>query len=334
MNSAPYLTWLIVLLAGLGLMPQPRAEPLEVLWYTYAAPGSQYRQKISKLSQIVHTLPQSNRLGWNLTYWQAWDPAPDLTKFDVLVIESGEAFLTGPPDAPPARPNFSGILKNKTAIEAARGDRTFITTSDADFHAVRGDAGNVRVDLDAPHRGGRCVPAITALECWDGALGHAVNAINWAGSSNGLGIVSFLDGEFEGSFWWTHADSFLRDELDGYVDYAGSEQNPIINPCQVLHSLNAGLTSLGLSNWTNSFHATFLPIHGYAPIIDSSLRPGSAVAIATSDSWLNSWNSVKWLGVVGEEEDDECATPRTTGGQYKLQPGDAGEAGAPSSGAR
>lgn len=309
MKSAPFLTWptvLVVLVAGFGLSSQPRAEALEVLWYTYAAAGSEYRQKISQLSRMVHMHPQSTGLSWNLTYWQAQDPAPDLTAFDVLVIESGEAFLTGVPGAPPARPDFSGILDNRTAIEAARGDRTFITASDADFHAIRGDAGNIPAAPNAPNRGGRCVPAITAPECWDGALGHAVNAVNWAGSGDGLGIVSFLDGEFEGSFWWTHAESFLHNELDGYVDYAGSEQNPIINPCQALHPLNAGLTSAGLSNWTNSFHATFLPIHGYAPIIDSNLRPGSAVAIATSDAWLDPWATLNWLA---EEEEDGGATP-------------------------
>jgi hypothetical protein len=302
MKSAPFLTLLTVLIvpaAGFGLSSQPRAESLEVLWYTYAATGSEYRQKISQLSRTVHTLPQSNGLRWNLTYWQAGDGSPDLTAFDVLVIESGEAFLTGVPGGSPARPDFSGILENKTAIAAARGDRTFITTSDADFHAIRGDAGNIPAAPDAPNPGVRCVPPITAPECWDGALGHAVNAINWAGSGSRLGIVSFLDGEFEGSFWWTHTDSFLRDELDGYVDYAGSEQNPI----------NAGLTSKGLSNWTNSFHATFLPIHGYAPIIDSSLRPGSAAAIATSDAWPDSWSVVMWFGEEEGEEDDECATP-------------------------
>jgi hypothetical protein len=287
MKSACLLSWLIVLSAGLGLSSQPRAESLEVLWYTYAAADSEYRQKISQLAGIVHTLPESRGFNWKLTYWQAGEPAPELAAFDVLVIESGEAFLTGASGEAPARPDFSGILLNKTAIQAARGNRTFITASDADFHAIRGDTGNIAAGPDAPGRGGKCVPAITAPECWDGALGHAVNAINWAGSGSGLGIVSFLDGEFEGSFWWTHADSFLRDELDGYVDYAGSEQNPVINPCQALHPLNAGLTSRGLSNWTNSFHATFLPIDGYTPLIDSSLRPGSAVAIATSDAWLD-----------------------------------------------
>jgi len=328
MKSAPFFTWLIVLVAGLGLSSQPRAEPLDVLWYTYAAADSEYRRKISQLARMVHTLPQSNGLSWNLTYWQAGDPAPDLAAFDVLVIESGEAFLTGQPDGPSARPDFSGILHNKTAIEGARGDRTFVTTSDADFHAIRGDAGNVPVDPDAPNHGGRCVPAITALECWDGALGHTVNAINWAGSGKGLGVVSFLDGEFEGSFWWTHQDSFLRDELEGKLDYAGSEQNPIINPCQELHPLNAGLTPAGLSNWTNSFHATFLPIQGYESIIASSLRPGTAVAIAKSDAWADPWTGLYWLG---DEEDHECVIPANYRRINTLQPGDAG---APSSGAR
>jgi hypothetical protein len=155
-----------------------------------------------------------------------------------------------------------------------------------------------------------------------------VNAINWAGSGKGLGVVSFLDGEFEGSFWWTHQDSFLRDELEGKVDYAGSEQNPIISPCQGLHPLNAGLTPVGLSNWTNSFHATFLPIQGYESIIDSSLRPGTAVAIAKSDAWADPWTGLYWLG---DEEDHECFITANYRGINTLQPGDAG---APSSGAR
>ena len=306
MKSAPFLTSLIALVAGLGLSLQPRAEPLDVLWYTYAAADSEYRRKISQLARMVHTLPQSTGLSWNLTYWQAGEPAPNLFAFDVLVVENGEAFLTGASDGKAAKPDFSGILEYKAAIEAARGNRTFITTSDADFHAIRGDAGNNPIDSAAGNRGRRCVPAITAPDCWDGALGHAVNAINWAGSGNGLGIVSFLDGEFEGSFWWTHADSFLRDELHGYVDYAGSDQNPIINPCQAQQPLNAGLTSIGLSNWINSFHATFLPIQGYEAIIDSSLRPGTAVAIATSDAWPDPWTGLYWLG---EEEDNECVFP-------------------------
>lgn len=276
--------WILsaALIASLSVTSLAQANPINVLWYTYADPASEYRQKFSQLASVVHTLPQSDGSSWNLTYWDVNSAAPDFSAYNVLVIESGEAFRTGAPNGPLATPNYSGILDNKAAIEAARGDRTFITAADSDFHALRGDTGNIPDDPSAPDGGGKCAPALTASSCWDGAEGHSVNAINWAGSGNGLGIVSFLDGEHAGSFWWTNANSFLRDELAGHVDYAGSEQNPIINPLQASYSFNSGLTSQGLSDWDNSFHAFFLPVDGYIQIVDSSLRPGSAVAIATS----------------------------------------------------
>jgi hypothetical protein len=271
------------LVASLAFPTLVQANTINVLWYTYADPASEYRQKFSQLAEVVHTLPQSDGSRWNLTYWDANAAAPDFSPYNVLVVESGEAFRTGAtPSGPLANPDYSGILNNKAAIEAARGDRTFITAADADFHALRGDTGNIPDDPGAADGGGKCSPALTGSSCWDGALGHSVNAINWAGDGNGLGIVSFLDGEHPGSFWWTNENSFLRDELAGHVSYAGSDQNPIINPLQANYALNSGLTSQGLSDWDNSFHATFLPIDGYTQIVDSSLRPGSAVAIATS----------------------------------------------------
>lgn len=271
------------LLASLSLMPAAQASAINVLWYTYADPASEYRQQFSQLASVVHTLPQSDGSTWNLTYWDANSAAPDFTAYNVLVVESGESFRTGAtPNGPLAIPDYGGILDNKAAIEAARGDRTFITAADSDFHALRGDTGNIPDDPSAPDGGGKCAPALTAPSCWDGAVGHSVNAINWAGSGNGLGIVSFLDGEHPGSFWWANANSFLHDELAGHVNYAGADQSPVINPLQAGYAFNSGLTSQGLSDWDNSFHATFLPIDGYIQIVDSSLRPGSAVAIATS----------------------------------------------------
>ena len=256
--------------------------PIAVLWYTYAHPASEYRQMISQLSGISHQLPQNRGSAWHLTFWDRHGPVPNFEEFDVLVIQSGEAFLTGAPGRPPETPDYSGILNNKAALEAARGDRTFVTSADADFHTIRGDTGNIADSAGAlPTEEGRCAPAIRSPECWDGALGHTVNAINWAGSGNGLGIVSFLDGEHPGSFWWSHENSFLRRELDGRVNYAGSEQNPVIHPSQATHPLNSGLTAQGLSNWNKSFHAFFLPPEGYLPVVDSSLMPGFSVAIAT-----------------------------------------------------
>ncbi|MDQ3185096.1 MAG: PEP-CTERM sorting domain-containing protein [Pseudomonadota bacterium] len=270
------------LIAGLSFTSLTQATSINVLWYTYADPASEYRQKISQLSNIVHMLPQSDGSSWNLTYWEAGGATPDLVEFDVLVIESGEAFDTGAPGGPSATPDYSGILNNKAAIEAARGDRAVITAADSDFHAIRGDTGNIPGDPETSAGGRRCAPVLTSPHCWDGALGHLVNAVNWAAGGNGVGIVSFLDGEHPGSFWWVDENSFLRSELDGRVIYAGSEQNPIINPLQATHPLNSGLTSKGLSDWNNSFHAFFLPVEGYTQIVGSSLRPGYSVAIATS----------------------------------------------------
>lgn len=269
-------------ISSMGFSSVAQATAIDVLWYTYANPASEYREKVSQLSTMVHTIPQGGGSTWNLTYWNANSATPNLSAFDVLVIQSGEAFRTGAPGGPLAVPDYSGILSSKAAIETARGERTFITAADADFHTVRGDTGNIADDPNAANGGGKCVPAITSPDCWDGALGHTVNAINWAGSGNGLGIVSFLDGEHPGSFWWSHADSFLRDALSGKIIYTGSEQNPVINALQATHVLNTGLTPQGLSDWDNSFHAFFRPVDGYVSIVDSSVRPGLSVAIAQS----------------------------------------------------
>lgn len=272
----------VALIASLGFTALAQAASINVLWYTYADPASEYRQKVSQLSSIVHTLPQSDGSSWNLSYWDAGSSAPNLTAFDVLVIQSGEAFRTGPPNGPLATPNYSGILENKAAIDFARGDRTFITTADSDFHTIRGDTGNIPDDPSAPDGGGKCAPAISGADCWDGALGHTVNAVNWAGKGNGLGIVSFLDGEHPGSFWWTHENSFLREELEGKVIYGGTEQNPVITSQQAAHPINFGVTAQGLSDWDNSFHAFILPVDGYNQVVDSGSRPGFTLAIATS----------------------------------------------------
>ncbi len=286
-----------ILFTSLGLSAPAHATPIDVLWYTYADPASEYRQKISLLASVAHTLPQSSGSSWNLTYFTPAGATPNFAAFDVLVIESGEAFRTGVnPAGPHATPNYSGILNNKGAIAAARGDRTFISGADADYHAIRGDSGNIPNFPNPP--GGRCVPVITAPDCWDGALGHAVNAVNWAASGNGLGIVSFVDGEFPGAFWWTHSDSFLRSELNGYVTYAGSDNAPIIDALEASFPLNSGLTSLGLSDWTNSFHAFFLEtIPNYTPIVDSSLHSRYAGAIATFFSYTNTTPAVPEVSI-------------------------------------
>src|SRR5688500_15812134 len=87
--------WAGCLFACAALSGPAHATPIDVLWYTYADPASEYRQKITLLSDVVHTLPQSSGLSWNLTYFTPASPAPNFAAYDVLVIESGEAFRTG-----------------------------------------------------------------------------------------------------------------------------------------------------------------------------------------------------------------------------------------------
>ena len=254
---------------------------INVLWWTYADPLSEYRTAITNLSGFVGTIPASSGLDWSLTFFDPTSPTPDFANYDVLVIESGEPFRTGPPGGPLADPDYSGILNNKSAIQAVRGDRTFLSGADADFHAVRGDTGNV-----PDSTGGVCSPALSARNCWDGALGHLVNAINWAGSGQGLGIVSLVAAEQSGSEWWLDPNSFLRDELNGFFTIfgAGPRENIVLIPgAAAAFPVSAGLTSLGLSDWDYSFHAGFShSIPGYTTIVDGTGHPDSAVAIASS----------------------------------------------------
>ena len=217
--------------------------------------------------------------------------------YNVLVIHSAEWGFTGRQVAgdagvataqPNIPPDYSGILRNKARIEAARGERTFITGSDADWHTIQGDTGNAPPAGPEARRPLVCHPTITGPTCWDGALGHLVNAVNWAGSGRGLGIVSLVAAEYPGALWWVHPDSFLRAELSGRVTVFWQadkrrENNPVISAQAQKYPLNYGLTTKGLSNWKYSFHAGISrSIPGYAAIVDSTRYPHLAVAIATA----------------------------------------------------
>jgi hypothetical protein len=106
-----------------------------------------------------------------------------------------------------------------------------------------------------------------------------INAINWAGTGTGLGIVSFVDGNFPGSLWWSNSSAFLYNELAGYVSHA-SENLGVIDAGEATYALNQGLTSAGISNWGFSFHGSILgTIPGYTPVVNST-RAGFLLSIA------------------------------------------------------
>ena len=251
------------------------AVSIDILWYTYADPASEYRTSgVPGLAARSASDPMSSGLVWNVTFWGPTDPVPDFRAYDLLFVATSENFRTGAPGAPGApggplaTPDYSGILNNRAAIAAARGERTFIDGADSEFHAIRGDSGNCAL--------------LPGCALWDGAVGHVVNAVNWAASGTGLGVVaSFADG------WLTDPASFLHDELGGSVTVHNSsrsaENAPVISAAEAAYPLNHGLTSGGLSNWNFSFHATFAQgVPGYAEVVGSTRYPGTAVSIASS----------------------------------------------------
>jgi hypothetical protein len=196
---------------------------------------------------------------WNHTT----TPKPDFSAYDVLVVGS-----TYGVDQDFAGAGFfglgvsaRGVLENRTEIAAARGTRTFLSGQDADWH----DLNNVQNRDNGPK-------------------GFMINAVNWATSGTGLGIVSMTAG-WGGSIgpgiagWWDHADSFLRNEVLGKFTFVDREA-VLIGAGQEGFPINEGLTSAGLSNWATSSHALFdVKLAGYAAInLDSA---GRAVTLVT-----------------------------------------------------
>ncbi|MEM8987043.1 MAG: PEP-CTERM sorting domain-containing protein [Pseudomonadota bacterium] len=230
-----------------------QAANINVLW---TAGNTAYNDNVIELAGEA---PTFDPLGdgtntWNLTLWDPADATPDFTAYDALVVGStsrgGSFFGLGV--------SAAGVLANKAGIEAARGNRTFISGQDADWHDSRN-----RQDQD------------------DGPKGFLINAVNWAASGTGLGIVSMTDGTGTGG-WWTHPDSFLRDELLGFNQYFG-DQSVFLGSGQESFPINEGLTSAGLSNWDTSSHAGFVgPVPGYASInFEGPNSTGRAITIVT-----------------------------------------------------
>lgn len=261
-----------------SVAPASAKTSIDVLWYSYAHDTSAYKKRIDEIARNAPQFPEGGGSAWSLVWFGPGDAPPDFAKFDVLVIHSAEPWMTGPAESDVRiTPNYSGILRNKAAIEAARGSRTFLSGSDADFHAARGDTGHT--PIFAPDHGK-----------WDGALGHVVNAVDWAAAGTGLGIVAWYHGE-DGpdAYWWLHPDSFLKTELEGYVtdfsrDLPGvgrRENTPIISEEGARDPLNRGLTSTGISDWQWSFHGGFdKAIPGYRGVIESAKYPDRFLAIA------------------------------------------------------
>jgi hypothetical protein len=246
------------------------SSEIDVLWLS----GSPvYNANVVAFAETAATYDPAGdgALPWNLDFWEfAFAPSPAFATYDVLVIGStygvdgdyrfGEGGTTG----------FfgngvyaTGVMANAKAIAAARGRRTFLTGQDPDWH----DYNNTRDQLDGP-------------------VGFLINAVNWAASGTGLGIVSFSDRYHAGPRanvgWWTSPGSFLADELAQGV-FAYQSDVVRLGDGQEHFPVNEGLTSAGLSGWNTSAHVLFQKVEGYEPI--NFAGPGLeefAVTIVTS----------------------------------------------------
>lgn len=222
---------LALLFSGQGV-----AGLIDVLWVGGNAAYNNNIQELATEASSYDPLGDGNN-DWNLTLWDAvTNPNPDFTRYDVLVIGSYQTgqFNLGA--------NPRGVLNNKSAIEAARGNRTLLTGQDADWH----DLNNLRNRDNGPK-------------------GFMINSVNWAASGEGLGIVSMPDSYLRPG-WWFDPDSFLRDELLGNVRYF-NDNSVFLGAGQENFPINEGLTSRGISNWSTSSHLGFSAgLEGYVGI--------------------------------------------------------------------
>ena len=271
-------------------LPQAPASAavLDVLWYTYSDPLSNYRSELLKVAAQAATDPLGHGNQWHITWWDAGTPAPDMSGFEVLVTHSGEGFETGPPGAPPPGyylPNFSTLLQSGAVIQAARGDRTAIVNSDLDYHSVvRASGNNIAAGCDPHGQAPTC-------DFYDGARGQLTNLIDWAGNGSGMGVVALFDGEFlPGGYWWDKDGSFLKAELQGSSHpfripgrREPRENFPLLTTAEAALPLNQHLSSQGLSQWTWSHHGLFTDLPtGYVAALDSSTYPGKALVLVTA----------------------------------------------------
>src|SRR5689334_19715260 len=104
-------TWVASAMVLAGIASGFWAGAITVTWYTYADPASEYRRFYSTLASSG--VPHSTGQTWSITFFGPLDPVPDFSKYNLLVIHSGEAFRTNAPGMPLANPDYSGILNNK-----------------------------------------------------------------------------------------------------------------------------------------------------------------------------------------------------------------------------
>ena len=221
------------------------AATIDVLWVSGSAT---YNNNISQLAagnslDAVNYDPLGDgSLSWNIDFWQ--DGTVDFATYDVLVI--GSSCVGGTGGTCNDTSGFynlgvlpqNNVLQQEAAISAARGDRTFVSGQDADWHFMNDSSSTDRADARA----------------------FLVNAVNWAGSGTGMGVVALADGHSTGGAgnlgWLANANSFLFDDFKDSRN-VGDSENVLIPAASASFPINEGLTSSSLSGWGTSSHTYF-----------------------------------------------------------------------------
>src|SRR5687768_8392430 len=94
-NASSFAARVLVSVAGvlctlIGICNPAFATTIDVLWYTYADPASEYVSFYSSLAGTnagnAGSYPESSGLTWNLTFFGPSSAPPTFSAYDVLVI--------------------------------------------------------------------------------------------------------------------------------------------------------------------------------------------------------------------------------------------------------
>lgn len=174
---------------------------------------------------------------WTISHWYNGDAKPGGV-FQVLVIGSASAGASG----------------SLLAALPAFGNRIFVTGQDADYHLTFGPG----------------------PDTFDGPRGFLRDAINWAASGTGLGVVVLSPGE--------GAVSLADLGITGIGGDAGSTESVVIPGAFAAFPVNTGLTSDGLSNWGTSSHDRWMTVTSDWTGINTDGGDGFVTLVSTAEA--------------------------------------------------
>ena len=204
------------------------AGSINVLWYTGGVGDTTggvaaYDATINSLATPMAGDPAAGATAdWNITYWTGG--AMPTGSYNVLVVASPQGGWSPSPDY--------------TAIEGAGltassfGSRVMLTGQDADWH----------------------VNNFPGAASFDGPRGFLRDAVSWAGSGTGLGLVMLGQDGIGG-------DSGVDFGFTGFSEGGDSTNNVVIPGSEASFAINGGLTSGGISNWDTAAHDTFTDLN-------------------------------------------------------------------------